>query len=65
MPSSTQTVTVCRCGVGYIPPEAHKGAALTTAADIYQFGGLCYYMAKGSHLQMPCHCQTMCQNSGA
>lgn len=38
-----------RCGVGYVPPEAHQGAALTTAADVYQFGGLCYYMATGLH----------------
>ena len=46
---STHTVTVCRCGVGYIPQEAHQSAALTTAADIYQFGGLCYNMATGLH----------------
>ena len=46
---STQTVTMNRCGVGYVPPEAHQGAALTTAADVYQFGGLCYYMATGLH----------------
>ncbi len=49
MPFSAQSVTVCRCGVGYIPPEAHQGAALTTAADIYQFGDLCYYMKTGLH----------------
>ena len=49
MPHPAQAVTACRCGVGYIPPEADQGATLTTAADIYQFGGLCYYMATGLH----------------
>ena len=39
----------CRCEEGYVPPEAHQGSPLTTAADVYQFGGLCYYMATGSH----------------
>ena len=37
----------CRCGEGYVPPEARLGACLTTAADVYQFGGLCYFMALG------------------
>ena len=45
----TQAVTVCRCGVGYVPPEAHQAGALTTAPDVYQSGGLCYYMATGLH----------------
>ena len=34
---------------GYVPPEAHQGGRLTTAADVYQFGGLCYFMAMGTH----------------
>ncbi|DBA91182.1 TPA: hypothetical protein ACH3X2_004059 [Trebouxia sp. C0005] len=38
-----------RCEEGYVPPEAHRGSLLTTAADVYQFGGLCYYMATGTH----------------
>ena len=32
-----------------MPPEAHQGSPLTTAADVYQFGGLCYFMASGTH----------------
>jgi len=32
-----------------VPPEAHQGSPLTTAADVYQFGGLCYFMAMGTH----------------
>ena len=32
-----------------MPPEAHPGSPLTTAADVYQFGGLCYFMAMGIH----------------
>ncbi len=39
----------CRCEEGYVPPEAHQGSPLTTAADVYQFGGLCYFMATGTH----------------
>ncbi len=39
----------CRCETGYVPPEAHQGRPLTTAADVYQFGGLCYFMATGTH----------------
>lgn len=39
----------CRCEVGYVPPEALPHQPLTTAADIYQLGGLCYFMATGSH----------------
>ena len=39
----------CRCEEGYVPPEAHQGSPLTTAADVYQFGGLCYFMAMGTH----------------
>ena len=39
----------CRCEEGYLPPEAHQGSPLTTAADVYQFGGLCYFMAMGTH----------------
>ena len=37
----------CRCGEGYTPPEAYLGARLTAAADVYQLGGLCYFMALG------------------
>ena len=40
--------TGCRCGAGYTPPEAQQGYPLTPAADVYQFGGLCYFMAVGS-----------------
>ncbi len=32
-----------------MPPEAHQSSPLTTAADVYQFGGLCYFMAMGTH----------------
>ena len=32
-----------------MPPEALQGSPLTTAADVYQFGGLCYFMAMGTH----------------
>ena len=39
----------CRCEEGYVPPEAHQGSPFTTAADVYQFGGLCYFMATGTH----------------
>jgi len=39
----------CRCEEGYGPPEAHQGSPLTTAADVYQFGGLCYFMSTGTH----------------
>ncbi|DBA99961.1 TPA: hypothetical protein ACH3X1_013835 [Trebouxia sp. C0004] len=38
-----------RCEEGYVPPEAHQGRPLTTTADVYQFGGLCYFMAMGTH----------------
>ncbi|KAL0030720.1 hypothetical protein WJX77_003621 [Trebouxia sp. C0004] len=38
-----------RCEEGYVPPEAHQGSPLSTAADVYQFGGLCYFMAMGTH----------------
>ena len=32
-----------------MPPEAHQGSPLTTAANVYQVGGLCYFMATGTH----------------
>ena len=44
----------CRCEAGYVPPEAGRGAPLTTAADIYQFGGVCYFMAMGCEPPYPC-----------
>ena len=40
--------TGCRCGAGYTPPEAQQGHPLTPAADVFQFGGLCFFMAVGS-----------------
>ena len=39
----------CRCAEGYVPPEARQNSPLTTAADVYQMGGLCYFMALGCH----------------
>ena len=39
----------CRCAEGYVPPEARQNSPLTTAADVYQLGGLCYFMAMGRH----------------
>ena len=39
----------CRCAEGYVPPEARQNSPLTTAADVYQLGGLCYFMAFGCH----------------
>ena len=39
----------CRCEPGYVPPEALLHQPLTTAADIYQLGGVCYFMATGCH----------------
>ncbi len=45
----------CRCEEGYVPPEAHQGSPLTTAADVYQFGGLCYFMAMGTHPSAELH----------
>lgn len=45
--------TVCRCGAGFLPPEAQEGSPLTPAADVYQFGGLCYFMALGSYPPNP------------
>ena len=39
----------CRCAEGYIPPEARQSSPLTTAADVYQLGGLCFFMAMGRH----------------
>ncbi|KAL3143095.1 hypothetical protein ABBQ38_003368 [Trebouxia sp. C0009 RCD-2024] len=42
-----------RCGAGFLPPEAQQGSPLTPAADVYQFGGLCYFMALGSHPPNP------------
>ena len=44
----------CRCEAGYVPPEAGRGAPLTTAADVYQFGGVCYFMAMGCDPPYPC-----------
>ena len=43
----------CRCGAGYTPPEALQSRPLTPAADVYQFGGLCYFMAVGSPTPTP------------
>ena len=45
--------TGCRCGADFTPPEAQEGSPLTPAADIYQFGGLCYFMALGSYPPTP------------
>ncbi|KAL3138439.1 hypothetical protein ABBQ32_006231 [Trebouxia sp. C0010 RCD-2024] len=42
-----------RCGAGFLPPEAQEGSPLTPAADVYQFGGLCYFMALGSYPPNP------------
>ncbi len=30
-----------------MPPEAHLQDPLTTAADVYQLGGVCFFMAMG------------------
>ena len=49
----TEVCSGCRCGAGFTPPEAQEGTPLTPAADVYQFGGLCYFMAMGSYPPTP------------
>lgn len=44
------TYCTCRhCPEAYRPPETASACILTTAADVYQFGGLLEFMVTGQH----------------